>query len=284
MKVGHNQTYSIPSYPAPEAPRAQTVSPTAASTLVSPHAPTFPRLSRLIASIWNWIRSFFVKIEEPKQGPSPEVLRAIAARQAASAPLLDRETAAIGLVGAALCYWHWEKVSTFAMQIPGHLIAIPTFIASMIPTIIAIQSTSALKTRVETTARAHLPRAIPTWLIRGASVAASSAAVWYASRSIGYGLGQAYLGYLINSTFQGSPSILTSVLSEKTIDYLKQEPALWTSLQVMPSLFVSILMVKAANYTDQETILWAISAFNIARFAQLSFSESPPLPHRKAIS
>ncbi len=109
------QTVSVSSPPLPPRPSYSTE-----STLVSPYAPTFPRLSRFFTWLWDWIRSFFQSPEKPKPAPapSPAALQAIqiaqAEKEAASESWLDTPTLGIGLLGVSLCYWQWERVYPIA--------------------------------------------------------------------------------------------------------------------------------------------------------------------------
>jgi len=208
-----------------------------ASELVSPHAPTFPRhLWQFFSNLWDWICSFFIKEEPPTAPPQPseETLQLIemtlAKEKAASATWLNRETAAIGLVGAAVCYWQWEKVSSFA-------ISVPYFILSQIPSMIAIQTASYLSPRLEKKAGSYLPANMPPWMNKAICQTAVSAAIWYGCRLIGYPMGQAYLGYLSRATLKG-----------------------------YPSMAVPVMVSAATSYIEIDKLFWAITAFNIARY------------------
>ncbi len=241
------QTVSVSSPPLPPRPSYSTE-----STLVSPYAPTFPRLSRFFTWLWDWIRSIFQSPEKPKPAPapSPAALQAIqiaqAEKEAASESWLDTPTLGIGLLGVSLCYWQWERVHPIATAIPGKIMAIPGVLWSMVPSMIATAANSALNSKIEQKARQYLPAATPGWMIKGASLTAASAAVWYTSDYLGYPMGQAYLGFLSRLTFQGIPSMVAPF----ACSYL-------------------------TNYYSPEKIFWGVLAFNVARYAQASFSSAP---------
>ncbi|MBS0629321.1 MAG: hypothetical protein JSS30_03745 [Verrucomicrobia bacterium] len=219
------------------------------STLVSPFAPSFPRLARFVTWFWNWIRSFFIKKEAPKQPPTPslEALRAIqlaqAEKEANSESLINAPTIGLGLAGIGLCYWQWERLYPLATGAAGKIMAIPSLLWSAVPSMLAIQTTTMINSRIERKIEPYMPQ----WIAKGASLAATSAAVWYTSNYLGYPMGQAYLGFLSRMTFESG----------------------------IPSLVVPLACSQITNYASPEKVFWAITAFNVARFAQLSFSLPP---------
>lgn len=211
----------------------------AESTLVSPYAPTFPRLSRFFNWLWSWLRSFFQSPEKPKAAPtpSPETLQAIRNAEKETGSWFDPTTIGIGLAGVGFCYWQWERVYPIASAIPGKILAIPALIWSTVPSMIAIQANTVLTSKIEQKGRAYLPTA-PAWMIKGASLTAASAAVWYTTNYLGYPMGQAYLGYLSRLTFQG-----------------------------IPAFAVPLATSQLTSYFSAEKIFWGILAFNVARYA-----------------
>lgn len=233
----------------------------AESVLVSPHAPSFPRLARFFTWLWSYLRILFScllpkeKAKEPAPALSAEVLRLIAKawqkeQPAPPPPAPDAMASSstwknyAGLAGAAaLLYWQRKNISSFVTAIPNKVFWIAkTIVIDQLPTMAATTAIKKSQPKIEQIVQRIF--SAPAWIAKSAGLTIPAACIWYASHHLGYPLGQFYLGYLAQFTLPQSPAVM---------------------------LTTSIGISAVSRYIEQEKLFWTILACNIAVFARQTF-------------
>ena len=193
-------------------PAARPVDYSTESTLVSPHAPSFPRLAKLFSWLWSILRSLFsfcLPKEEPPAPvapPSPEILQMVAKvwkkeptpplpppAPIVPPPILQPAVTAVGLY-----YLRGAIQKTGYHEQPGFIGGVAAFVTANFPLIIANNCANVAASTFERIASKTAPT-ISNLKVKTVSRILANGAVWYAANQLGCPLG--YL-FLINTAFQ----------------------------------------------------------------------------------
>lgn len=256
MRVEHSTAATPPVSVSTEPPRPRTFS--TESVLVSPFAPTFPRLSHFFTWIWSYLRplfSFFIpkKEPEPAPSPSPEVLQALADPKQKPLPPEELPKWVIPSLlagGAGLIYWKGSAMVDLAKKVPE-------LVWSYAPPLIINLSSPGFVTHGQPLIEQIAQKTIggPSWVLKSASFTLASYTALQISSYCGYPLGSMFLGFLGQYTFPtGSPG---SIIASIGFGY------------------------GASKYIEPEKLFWVITAFNTARYAWQALAPAQVSPPRR---
>lgn len=158
------------------------------SVLVPPQAPTFPLASKFFNWVWSWLRPLFSPFLPKEEPPPPIALDVVRTIQLAEAKKHAPWPITIAAKQATVAAVKWSVPIALQGSISWYLGQLPTFVGN--------QSVKYTKAAIEQIAKYTLPNISRLW-VEGASLAISSASVWYAADRLGYPLGYIFLGLTV---------------------------------------------------------------------------------------